>query len=150
MRMQISHRDFELVERSQCQATIDLVVPFTTPELTQAALDSANRMSAGLNATIRLVKVQVVPFPLDLSQPPVRLNFLRDQLKRLRSERPPHPEIRLARDAAAGLMSGLKRGTIVVLAFRKRLWRTREQILAARLLQSGYETILFEMETNHA
>ena len=34
------------------------------PGLTRAALDAASRMGAGLNPTIRLIRVQVVPYPL--------------------------------------------------------------------------------------
>ena len=78
------------------------MVPFTTPELTRVALDAANRMGAGLNATLRLVKVQVVPFPLDLEQSPVYIDFLKNQLAQFQSELPVAGEIRLAREFEAG------------------------------------------------
>src|SRR5580700_6211588 len=90
-----------VIERVQHQAELDLVVPFTTPELTRAALDAANRMGAGLNATLRLVKVQVVPFPLDLEQSPVYIDFLKEQLAQFHSDLPVEGEIRLAREFEA-------------------------------------------------
>jgi len=60
---------------------LDLVVPFTTPQLTRTALKEAERLSSGLNAAIRLVKVQVVPYPLPIDQSPVYIGFLREQME---------------------------------------------------------------------
>jgi hypothetical protein len=47
----------EAIEQADYEAELDLVVPFTTPDLTRVALDAANRLGAGLHATLRLVKV---------------------------------------------------------------------------------------------
>jgi len=60
---------------------LDLVVPFTTPQLTQSALNAANRLGAGLNAEVRLLKVQIVPYPLDLTDSPVPEEFLERQMR---------------------------------------------------------------------
>jgi hypothetical protein len=136
------HAEFEVVEQTQCDGGLDLVVPFTTPVLTQSALDAANRMGAGLNASIRLVKVQVVPFPMDLNQSPVAIDFVREQLQHFRSELDTEPEIRLARDQAPGLVGTLKPNSVVVIAYRKRPWRTREERLAERLWNAGYHAVL--------
>jgi len=51
------------------------VVPFTTPELTRVALDAANQMGSGLRAAVRLIRIQIVPFPMELDQSPVTSNF---------------------------------------------------------------------------
>jgi hypothetical protein len=136
------HAEFEVVGQSPREKGLDLVVPFTTPRLTQVAMDSANRMGAGLDATIRLVKVQVVPFPMDLNQSPVVLGFIEEQLRHFRSELPAEPEIRMARDMEPGLLGTLKRDSVVVLGYRKRAWRTREERLAAHLWQAGYHAVL--------
>src|SRR5579863_5305670 len=98
-----THFGLGVIERELHTAELDLVVPFTTPELTRAALDAADRMGAGLNAALRLVKVQVVPFPLDLNQSPVYVDFLKTQLAQFESALPASGEIRLARDFEAGL-----------------------------------------------
>ena len=79
------------------------MVPFTTPDLTRAAMDAANRMGAGLNPALRLVKVQVVPYPLDLNQPPVYIDFLKDQLAQFHRSFRMTGEVRLAREFEAGL-----------------------------------------------
>ena len=133
---------FEVIGQAQHTAELDLVVPFTTPELTRAALDAANRMGAGLNATLRLVKVQVVPFPLDLDQSPVYIDFLKDQMAQFQSDLPVAGEIRLAREFEAGLLGTLGRDSVVILATRKRPWRTRSERLAASLRRTGYKVVL--------
>src|SRR5579862_4253566 len=140
MRVQ-KHAAFEVIEQTQSDGGLDLVVPFTTPKLTQAAIDAANQMGAGLNASIRLVKVQVVPFPMDLNQSPVALDFVREQMEHFRSELETAPEICLAREEAPALMSTLKPNSVVVIAHRKRPWRTREERLAERLWNAGYHAV---------
>jgi hypothetical protein len=139
---------FEAIEQAQHEAELDLVVPFTTPDLTRAALDAANRMAEGLNATLRLVKVQVVPFPLDLTQSPVYLDFLKSQLTRFQSELPVAGEIRLARELQPGLLGTLRPESVVILASGKRLWRTRTERLAASLRRAGHKVVLVTHEAN--
>jgi hypothetical protein len=136
------HAEFEVVEQVHGDRGLDLVVPFTTPALTQTALDSANQLGAGLDSRIRLVKVQVVPFPLDLNQSPVVLDFIREQLRHFRSALEVAPEILLSREMEPGLRSTLQRDSIVVLAYRKRPWRTREERLAESLWRDGYHAVL--------
>jgi len=137
-----THSGLGVIERRQHAAELDLVVPFTTPDLTRAALDAANRMGAGLNATLRLVKVQVVPFPMDLSQSPVYIDFLKDQMAQFRSGLPVAGEIRLAREFEAGLVGTLGHDSVVILASRKRPWRTSNERLAATLRRDGYKVVL--------
>jgi hypothetical protein len=139
-----------VVEQAQHEAELDLVVPFTTPELTRAALDAANRMGGGLNATLRLVRVQVVPYPLDLNQSPVYIDFLKEQLAQFQSNLPVTGEIRLAREFEAGLLGTLGRDSVVILATPKRPWRTRNQRLAATLRSAGHKVILMNEEAGNA
>jgi len=112
-------------------------------------MDAANRMGAGLNATLRLVKVQVVPFPMDLDQSPVYIDFLKSQLAQFQSELPVAGEIRLAREFEPGLLSTLGRDSVVILATRKRPWgiTTRNERLAALLRRSGHKVVLVSPET---
>ena len=126
----------------QQEARLDLVVPFTTPELTVAAIHAANRLGEGLNAGIRLVKIQVVPWPLDLKQSPVPVDFLKDQLQRFASALPMKREIRFAREFEPGLRCALNEHSLVILATRKRPWRTRTERLAAELRRDGYNVVI--------
>ena len=123
-------------------AELDLVVPFTTPELTRVALDAASRLTAGLNPAIRLVRIQVVPYPLQINQSPVHIEFLKEQLAKLSSGRPVAAEIRLARSMEDALLGTLGRESVVVLAAPKRPWTTRNERLAATLRRAGHKVIL--------
>ncbi|HEX4133560.1 MAG TPA: hypothetical protein VHY84_02980 [Bryobacteraceae bacterium] len=136
------------VEQERHQAELDLVVPFTTPDLTRSALNAADRMGGELNASLRLVKVQVVPYPLQIDQPPVYLEFLKNQLAQFRSELPMTNEVRLSRESEAGLLGALKRDSIVVLATRRRPWRTRNERLAAKLRRAGHKVVLIYEKAN--
>lgn len=138
------------VEQTQPVAELDLVIPFTTPDLTRAAVGAANLMGAGLHAAVRLIKVQVVPFPLQLNQSPVYVDFLKQQLEQLDSALPIAREIRLARDFETGLEGALDPDSVVILATRKRPWKTRTERLAASLRKVGHKVVLVSGETKHA
>lgn len=140
--IQNTHFRLASVEQTRHTAELDLVVPFTTPELTRAALDAASRMGNGLNATVRLVKIQVVPFPMELDQSPVYIDFLKDQLAHLRSDLPVAREIRLTRDFEEGLLRILGGGSVVILATPRRPWKTRNERLASALRRAGHKAIL--------
>jgi hypothetical protein len=141
---------FTIVEQSEQAAELDLVVPFTTPELTRIALNAANRMGAGLNAAVRLIKVQVVPYPLDLNQSPVYIDFLKKQLEGFESALPVAGEVRLGRDLEEGLAGTLRSGSLVVLATPKRPWRTRTERLARSLWRRGHKAVLVSGEGRNA
>jgi hypothetical protein len=135
------------------RAPLDLVVPFTTPRLTEAALKAANRLGAGLDSAVRMVKVQVVPFPLDLRFSPVPPEFLEAQLKHICGDQQPLPissEIRLAREFEAGLRGTLRYRSMVVLATQKRPWRTRTERLADSLRRAGYTVVMVREDAGDA
>ena len=125
---------------------LDLVVPFTTPRLTQDALNAANRLGANLCARIRLVRPIVVPYPLELDEPPVPLEFLRAQGGHFRSSLPLDLEIRLTRDANNELMVCLRHSSVVILATRKRPWITRTERLARAIRRTGHAVLMVEAE----
>jgi hypothetical protein len=138
---------FEVDRHRILQAKLDLVVPFTTPDLTIAALQAARRFGAELNSAIRLLKVQIVPYPLELHESPVALEFLEEWLQKGRlgatvSDLEIHCEIRLSRDLAIGITSALKENSLVLLATRKRPWRTNTERLAASLRKTGYQVMM--------
>jgi len=120
---------------------LDLVVPFTTPEQTREALGYAYRLGAGLDAAIRLVRVQVVPFPLPIDQSPVAPEFLTRQMTSF-GVKADQVDLRFARDFEAGLEGSLARDSVVVLASRHRPWPTRNERLAAKLRAKGHTVCL--------
>jgi hypothetical protein len=123
-------------------AKLDLVVPFTTVRQTRTALDEANRMAPGLNADVRLVKIQVIPYPLQLEEKPVYLGFLQKQLDHLRAGTAACSELHFAREFEPALLATLSNESVVVLAGKRRPWPTRVDRLAASLREEGYPVIL--------
>jgi hypothetical protein len=124
---------------------LDLVVPFINPRLTEVALRAAKGLGAGLDSAIRLVKVQVVPFPLDLRFSPVPVEFLEAQMEHLRGNEESIPitsEIRFAREFESGLMGTLRFRSLIVLASKERPWRTRTERLEEFLKRAGYTVIV--------
>jgi hypothetical protein len=139
-----------IVEQAPQAAELDIVIPFTTPELTRTAINAANRMGAGLHAALRLVRVQVVPFELDLNRPPVFIDFLKEQLGGFKSTLPLAGEVRLARDFEDGLKSTLGPDSVVILATKRRPWKTSTERLSRSLRRSGYRTVLVGTEAQNA
>lgn len=123
---------------------LDLVVPFTTPDLTKAALTAASQMGGDLNAHVRLLRIQVIPAQLDITQSPVGINFLKEQLAALMPEMSAGRELRFARDWFAGLSATLTPQSLVVLAAPRRLWKTKNERVAAALRRAGYQVVLIQ------
>lgn len=138
-----------LVDESSA-APLDLVVPVTTPELTRASIKAAEHLAAGLNARVHLLKIQIVPYPLDLSSPPVPVEFIREQLDHYSSALPLARELKLAREFDSALLASLDKDSVVLLAAKKRPWRTRNERLANSLRRRGRNVILIPEGENHA
>jgi len=109
---------------------LDIVVPYTTPELTRLALKKAAELSLEVPSRIRVVRLQRVPFPLQLQQPPVAVEVLREQTERVaHGLRAAEIQIILTRDAEETLLNNLRPQSIVVIASRKRRWPTAQERL---------------------
>jgi hypothetical protein len=138
-----------LVEESS-PAPLDLVVPVTTPELTRASIKAAEHLAAGLKARIHLLRIQIVPYPLDIASPPVPVDFIREQMDHYVSALPLERELKLARDFDSALLNALDKGSVVMLSAKKRPWRTRNERLADSLRRAGHPVILTFEGENHA
>jgi hypothetical protein len=65
------------------QATMEIVVLHTTVAETLEALKTAAHLAAGLSARIRLLVLEVVPYPLPLDRPNVPLPFTKRRFRTL-------------------------------------------------------------------
>jgi hypothetical protein len=139
---------FEVPEALRQSTRLDLVVPFTTPDLTQAALDAATGFGKQPDAVVRLVKIRLIPYPPDLSSSPVPVQFLEEQLKSLSSGLPTDCEIRFARDAEQVLVGAPHEDSVVIPATRRRLWRTHTERLAAKLRKAGYRVPMVSTDSS--
>jgi hypothetical protein len=129
------------------ESSLNIVVVFSRPQATIAALRKATRLAVSLGAAIKLVVPQVVPYPLPLTSPPLLLDFQEKRFREIAAECPVDIRVQLylCRDQLEALRTALKPHSIVVIGGHKRWWPTREQRLA-RKLQSHYEVIFAESE----
>ena len=105
---------------------LPLTIPYTSTGMARQALRAAENLSRGLNVSVRLVAVQIVPFPCPVNQPPVALRHIAGPLERLAAEAdiPVEVNIVLARDVMAGYLEVLPHDSLVLMAARKRWWPT--------------------------
>ncbi len=138
---------YEETEQHRPRATTTgvlwMVIPYTTPELTRAALRHAGVCSE-LDVHVALVDIQVVPFPCPLDQPPIHKEFSERRLRELLQEGglPGHSMVLYTRDWLEGFKQLLEPGSLVILATKKRWWSTREEQLARSLRKTGHQVML--------
>lgn len=127
---------------------LEIVVVFTSPELTAHALKTAGALAARLNGRITLLVPQVVPYPLPLETPPVLIEFNEHRFRAIAAESPVETcvQVYLCRDRVEALAAVLKPHSLVVVGAR-RSWRaTAEKRLAAKLKRAGHVLVLAETE----
>jgi len=122
---------------------LELIVLFTGVANTLKALDTAMCMAEGLNARVRLVVPQTVPYPLPLASPPVLLEFTEDCFRKIAEVQSVETavEIFLCRDSYTLWQEVLLPHSTVIVGGSKRWWPTKEQRLARRLQKMGHEAI---------
>jgi hypothetical protein len=124
---------------------LEVVVVYTGVKQTLAALRAAACFARGLTARIRLVVPQLVPFPAQLDEPPVRTDFVEQKFRTLAEQAAieTNVDIRLCRDWETGVLQGLKPGSRVVLGARMRWWPgSREGRLVRALQKRGHQVLL--------
>ena len=127
---------------------LNIAVVFTSVDSTLAALKEAGNLANSLGARITLVVPQIVPHPLPLENPPVRVLFNENRFRVMASESPVETSVHiyLCRDRFETLTSVLKPGSIVVLGGQTKWWPTNDELLARQLRRAGYEVVFKETE----
>ena len=127
---------------------LELVVPFTEPDLARALLRKAVVLTAGLQARISLVAVHAVPFPADFRCSAATHTFLVDRLTELAAEcpLPVNPLVVLARSSEEGFRYALRPESTVLVGTHRRFWRTNEERLARTLVADGHKVALLHIE----
>jgi hypothetical protein len=120
-----------------------MVIPYTTRDLTRAALRHAG-VCSDLDVQVVLIDVQVVPFPCPLDQPPINKEFSERRLRELLQESgiPGQARVIYTRNWLEAFKSVLEPGSLVILATKKRWWPTREAKLARALTKAGHQVML--------
>jgi hypothetical protein len=130
---------------------LDIVVVFTGIPGTLAALNAAGAMARGLNTRVRLVVPQAIPYVYPVNQAPIAVGFterlLADLVGKAANGSPETAiEIYLCRDRLRTMLEVLKPNSLIVVGGRKRLWPTKESILARKLRSNGHEVIFAPMQ----
>ena len=133
---------------------LEVNVLYTATPTVVNAIESAVELARGLNARLRLLVAQVVPYAVPLETPPVLVEFqeafFRDLAQRSGVET--RVDIFLCRDADETFTQHLSPHSVVVLGTPKHWWPTREERLARRLRRSGHEVVVVygKKENTHA
>jgi hypothetical protein len=132
------------VPASVVETRLSIVVPYTTPEWTKAALKHAATLSAGLNAAIRLIDAQVVPVQRPLNEPPVNRDFSVKRLREIAEEAgmAVQVEVIYTRDRMECFRRTVEAGSLIVIMAGMPFWPTAEKKLARSLLKAGYDVVL--------
>ena len=127
---------------------LELVVPYTDPELARALLRKAVALTTGLQARIFLVAIHTVPFPADFRSQASTHAFLVDRLTELATEcpLPVNPQVVLARSREEGFRYALRPESTVLVGTHRHFWRTSEERLARTLLTDGHKVALLHIE----
>ena len=127
---------------------LELVVPYTDPDLARALLRKAAALTAGLQARISLVAVHAVPFPADFHCAASTHTFLVDQLTHLAADcpLPVNPQVVLARSREEGFRYALRPESTVLVGTYRHFWRTSEERLARMLVSDGHKVALLHIE----
>jgi hypothetical protein len=122
---------------------LDIVVPYTTPQLTRLALREAEALASKLPSRIRVLRMHAVPFPQELQYPPVALEILREQTRQVaRGINASEIVLFLTRDPEETLLKILRPGSIVVIASKRRWWRTAQERLQRICERHGHQVAL--------
>ncbi len=136
------------LDRERSGPGLEVSVLFTSSTATAAALRTAGALADRLDARIRLLAPQVVPFPLPLDNPPIQVGFSEQRLHEIALASPVETtvQIYLCRDFWDTVRNVLAPRSLVVIGGRRRWWPTPEQRLAGKLRRAGYEVIYAESE----
>jgi membrane-associated phospholipid phosphatase len=122
---------------------MEIVVLHTTIAETLQALKTAAQLASGLSARIRLLVLEVVPYPLPLDRPHVPLAFTRRRFRTLaaNSSIETNIDIHLVRDPDQTIESILEPHSVVVMGAHRSWWPSAHSRVATRLERLGHQVV---------
>ncbi len=129
--------------RDPQSSSLPVAVVYTSASATVLALKRAGNLAKELDARIRVIVPQVVPYPLPLDQPAV---YPERAARRFLTRIDGHSiesqiEVLLCRDAAQAIHQMVAPESLLVLGGRASWWPTREKRLAKDLRRAGHHVI---------
>jgi hypothetical protein len=130
----------------ETDSKLDISVVFTSRDATLAALKEAGNLANNLGGRINLIVPQLVPYPLPLSDPPVRIDFNERRMRVIASNSriETRVSIYLCRNLVETLQKILKPHSLVIVGSHKAWWPTAEKRLAAKLRTFGHQVVVTE------
>jgi hypothetical protein len=126
---------------------LEVTVIFTDAPGTLAALQMAEDLAPQLDAHIRLLMPYEVPYALPLGRPPVPVEFLEGQIRKVTGKL--HLDVSahvyLCRDKRRALNILLRPHSLVIVGGKRRWWPTAAQKLARSLQASGHHAIFTDL-----
>jgi hypothetical protein len=133
-----------IIDAARDIGSAEIVVLHTGPELTPRALQVAVNLTKGLDFHLILIAVHIVPYPVQLEPLAAMEEHLRTELRKVAdgSDLPITARITFARELADAFRQYVRPESLVVIASRKRWWRTRPERWARELARHGFRTAL--------
>lgn len=128
--------------RESCEG-LQITVVSTTVPATLSALRRAGELAYELEARIRIVVPQIVPYPLPLNRPPADPSFKTKQFRTVTINGAVETtiDVVLCRDAVTAATQVVGPESIVLIGGHKRWWPSAAQKLAQRLREAGNHVI---------
>lgn len=125
------------------QSALEITVLFTKVRATLTALRCAASLARDLGATVRILNVRVVPYPLPLDRPPTDRDVLATNISKLADGQsmPARIEIWFGRDVVDSLLQSLSPSSIVLVGAKTRWWPTKERRWAKQMTGHGHQVI---------
>ena len=125
---------------------MEIVVLHTTVAETLEALKTAAELATGLSARIRLLVLEVVPYPLPLDRPNVPLPFTKRRFRTLAANSSVETsiDIHLVRDPDKAIESVLEPHSIVVMGTHRSWWPSAHTRVAKHLERLGHQVVWAE------
>jgi hypothetical protein len=127
---------------------IEIAILYTEWAVTESVMNRVVAYTAKLDATMTLIAVHAVPYPMSFGCPALVHARLVEQLIDLASRcpLPVNPLVVLARSCAEGFRHALKPQSTVLVGTRRRLWKTAEERIAESLAHDGHHVALVHVE----
>jgi hypothetical protein len=125
------------------QATMEVVVLHTNVTETLQALKAAAHLAQGLSARIRLLVLEIVPYPLPLDHPNVSTPFTQRRFRTLAANASveTNVDIHLVRDPDKSIESLLEPHSVIVMGARRSWWPTAHRRVGKRLERLGHQIV---------
>lgn len=125
------------------EGSLEVVVLHTTIPGTLSSLKRAASLADGLAASIRLLVLTIVPYPLAIESPQVPVAFTSRRFTTVACEARVDTmvDIRLGRDRMSMIESALKPRSVVVLERQRSWWPNPTRKLAKRLERLGHQVV---------